>query len=349
MPPKKGHVKPTSGFNIFPSTSHQSPHLPQPPTPTATMDDKADIVAFARESAKSGLDLYDLLGVDGNTSRDDIHRAWRRKGLKYHPDKAGANYDPTLYERFAHARDVLVDDEARKVYDTGRAAAAQRRLQSEQMSAERRRFKDELEAAEKAAAEAGTSTGMGSAPFATTPSTATASTEHDKLREAGRRRAEERQRREQEAQDRARQREDERIAEIEQRLREKEDKARRRAEKKGVKEPTSQTASQQKPPEQNADAEWRKLLKTGAAQAKAGEAPTVQQRPLFAYTMDRLKAAGAAQRQQAAGDASTTVPPFELQWEEIDDPEVRKFITRVPKFAPAASARTGDVPMDTAA
>ncbi|ERS99687.1 hypothetical protein HMPREF1624_03050 [Sporothrix schenckii ATCC 58251] len=333
------------------------------------MDDKAEIVAFARESAKAGVDLYDLLGVDGSTSRDDIHRAWRRKGLKYHPDKAGANYDPTLYERFARARDVLVDDEARKVYDTGRAAAAQRRLQSEQMSAERRRFKDELEAAERehgaAAAAAATAAGMGRVPFGGATSTSTApaaSTERDKLREAGRRRAEERQRREQEAQDRVRQREDERIAEIEQRLRDKEDKARRRAERKGgVRDGDSSkpaapdtaaaaAATAQQAPLSQPDAEWRKLLKTGAAQAKAGDAATVQQRPLFAYTMDRLKAAGTAQRRHAAGDASTTVTPFEPQWEEIDDPEVRKFITRVPKFPAAApSARTGHVPMDTAA
>lgn len=320
------------------------------------MDDKAEIVAFARESAKAGVDLYDLLGVDGSTSRDDIHRAWRRKGLKYHPDKAGANYDPTLYERFARARDVLVDDEARKVYDAGRAAAAQRRLQSDQMSTERRRFKDELEAAEREHGATMAATNMGGAPFggAASTSTATASTERDKLREAGRRRAEERQRREQEAEDRVRLREDERIAEIEQRLREKEDKARRRAEKKGgsrdadASKPTAPTPQQ--PPAPQPDAAWRQLLKTGAAQAKAGDAPTVQQRPLFAYTMDRLKAAGAAQRQHVAGDASTTVPPFELQWEGIDDPEVRKFITRVPRFGQAASsARTGDVPMDTAA
>ncbi|KIH91916.1 cell cycle control protein [Sporothrix brasiliensis 5110] len=327
------------------------------------MDDKAEIVAFARESAKAGVDLYDLLGVDGSTSRDDIHRAWRRKGLKYHPDKAGANYDPTLYERFARARDVLVDDEARKVYDTGRAAAAQRRLQSEQMSAERRRFKDELEAAER---EHGAAAAAGGAPFgfggATSTSTApAASTERDKLREAGRRRAEERQRREQEAQDRVRQREDERIAEIEQRLRDKEDKARRRAERKGgvrdgdsskpAASDTATAATAQQPPVSQPDAEWRKLLKTGAAQAKAGDVATVQQRPLFAYTMDRLKAAGTAQRRHAARDASATVTPFEPEWEEIDDPEVRKFITRVPKFPAAAapSARTGHVPMDTAA
>ncbi|CAK7215450.1 hypothetical protein SCUCBS95973_002477 [Sporothrix curviconia] len=340
------------------------------------MDDKAELAAFARESAKAGLDLYDLLGVDGTTSREDIHRAWRRKGLKYHPDKAGADYDSTLYERFAHARDVLVDDEARKIYDTGRAAAAQRRLQSEQMSAERRRFKDELEAAERehgagssSAAAAAAAGSMGGAPFApAAPAATAAASERDKLREAGRRRAEERQRREQEAQDKARLREDERIAEIEQRLREKEDKARRRAEKKaggrsgggadGEADATaakSTAASQAAPPVPQPDAPWRQLLKTGAAQAKAGNAPTVQQRPLFAYTMDRLRKAGEAQRRQAAatasgGDAaSTAVPPFEPQWDEIDDPEVRQFVTRVPSFAPAQPARTGDVPMDTAA
>ncbi len=316
------------------------------------MDDKAELAAFAKQSATDGVDLYDLLGVDASTSRDDIHRAWRRKGLKYHPDKAGADYDATLYERFARARDVLVDDDARKIYDTGRAAAAQRRMQTEQMSAERRRFKDELEAAERA--HSGSSSGGAAAtgPTATTqtsgPGAGSVASERDMLREAGRRRAEERQRREQEAHDRARQREDERIAEIEQRLRDKEDKARRRAEKKAGPAAAvaaggdATAAARSQPAPQQSDA-WRKILKEDAAHAKAadGSSVPIQQRPLFAYTMDRLRTAGAAQRPADA-------PPFTAQWDDVDDADVRQFITRVPRFMDVSASRTADVPMDTA-
>ncbi|EPE10183.1 dnaj domain protein cwf23 [Ophiostoma piceae UAMH 11346] len=286
------------------------------------MDDKAELVAFARESAKSGIDLYDLLGVDGTTSRDDIHRAWRRKGLKYHPDKAGDNYDPTIYERFMHARDVLVDDDVRKVYDTGRTAEAQRKMASEQMSSERRRFKDELEAAEKAQ---GTSTHL--TPFGA-PSTTSApeSSEHDKLREAGRRRAEERTRREQEAKDIARQREDDRILEIERRLRDKVEKAQRRADKKRSDEPApvaaaattaaaaasipAQASASAKPPPTNVEAEWKRLVQKGSAKVDGGDKPAVDRNAkLFAETMARLAAAGRAQRQREKDAAAGTRAP----------------------------------------
>ncbi|CAK7274319.1 hypothetical protein SEPCBS119000_006108 [Sporothrix epigloea] len=306
------------------------------------MDDKAELAAFARESSKTGLDLYDLLGVDGTTSREDIHRAWRRKGLKYHPDKAGADYDPALYERFSRARDVLVDDEARAIYDTGRAAAAQRRLQSEQMSAERRRFKDELEAAERDHGAA-----LGGAPFAPAPPAAAAGSERDKLREAGRRRAEERQRREQEVQDKARQREDNRIAEIEQRLREKEAKAQQRAERKaagrnGADAEVDAATAKPDPKASHTGSTWRHMLNTGSSRTEVGGAATVQQRPLYAFTMNRLKEAGEAQQRQ-----QPSVPPLGIQWEEIDDPEVRKFITRVPRFASVPASRTKDAAMNT--
>ncbi|CAK7275103.1 hypothetical protein SEPCBS57363_006508 [Sporothrix epigloea] len=319
------------------------------------MDDKAELAAFARESAKSGLDLYELLGVDGTTSREDIHRAWRRKGLKYHPDKAGADYDPALYERFSRARDILVDDEARTIYDMGRAAAAQRRLQSEQMSAERRRFKDELEAAEREHSATSAAAGnMGGAPFAPAAPAAAAGSERDKLREAGRRRAEERQRREKEVQDKVRQREDERIAEIEQRLREKEAKARQRAERKAagrsgtgaeadiVNAKPESNAPGRNPPVSQPDSAWRQLLKSGTAQVKEGNATTIQQHPLYAFTMNRLKKAGEAQLQRGAN-----VSHFDMQWDEVEDPEVKKFITRVPRFV--QPKRSKDATMDTAA
>ncbi len=48
---------------------------------------------------------------------------------------------------------MLTDDDARAAYDTARGAAALRREQAERMGTERRRFRDELEEAERRARE----------------------------------------------------------------------------------------------------------------------------------------------------------------------------------------------------
>ncbi|KAL8381441.1 hypothetical protein RB595_005624 [Gaeumannomyces hyphopodioides] len=115
------------------------------------MDQSARLVALAAEYAPKR-DLYELLGVEAFTSdADQIRKAWRRTGLKYHPDKAGDKFDKELYEAYQHARDILTDDDARKKYDGLRKALLQKQLELEAMSAGRRRMIDDLEAAEAAA------------------------------------------------------------------------------------------------------------------------------------------------------------------------------------------------------
>ena len=161
--------------------------------------DSAELVQYARDSASRGDDLFALLGVDATTPKDDIHRAWRRAGLKYHPDKAGADYDPAKYESFERARDVLCDPAAREAYDNAVRAALQKKRRVDEMSADRRRFVEELERAEREAKRQKTEAEGGGLTQA----------ERSRVAEAGRRRMEERARLMREAEERSRQREKE--------------------------------------------------------------------------------------------------------------------------------------------
>jgi molecular chaperone DnaJ len=63
-------------------------------------------------------DYYEVLGVNKNASADDIKRAYRRKAMKFHPDK-NPN-DKTAEAKFkecAEAYEVLSDSEKRQRYD----------------------------------------------------------------------------------------------------------------------------------------------------------------------------------------------------------------------------------------
>ncbi|KFA81474.1 hypothetical protein S40288_03338 [Stachybotrys chartarum IBT 40288] len=114
-------------------------------------DDNKDVLRFATEYSEKNIDLYDLLGVDALTPKEDVHRAWRKRSLKYHPDKAGANFDPGKWELFERARDVLSDPNARAAYDLAMKAKLLRKQEREAMDKERKKFADDLEAGETAA------------------------------------------------------------------------------------------------------------------------------------------------------------------------------------------------------
>lgn len=114
-------------------------------------DDNKDLLRFATEYADQNVDLYDLLGVDALTSKEDIHRAWRKRSLKHHPDKAGDKFDASKWELFERARDVLSDPNARVAYDQSSKAKLLRKQEREAMDKERKKFADDLEAREGAA------------------------------------------------------------------------------------------------------------------------------------------------------------------------------------------------------
>ncbi|KAH3760613.1 YfaP family protein [Pelomyxa schiedti] len=64
-------------------------------------------------------DLYSRLGLSKGDTQDMIKKAYRKKAIRWHPDK-NPN-DPTAYEKFraiGKAYDILSDPEKRKIYDT---------------------------------------------------------------------------------------------------------------------------------------------------------------------------------------------------------------------------------------
>ncbi|KAI1006392.1 hypothetical protein K3495_g1829 [Podosphaera aphanis] len=70
---------------------------------------------------KSEVDFYDFLGIsEGACSEAELRRAYRKTALKYHPDKAGANFDAAKYELFQAAVGVLSHPILRAAYDRNR-------------------------------------------------------------------------------------------------------------------------------------------------------------------------------------------------------------------------------------
>jgi curved DNA-binding protein CbpA len=215
---------------------------------------QAELEQTARDFVSRGEDLYVLLGIDATTSADDRHRAWRRRNLALHPDKAGAAFDPAKLEAVTKARDVLLDEVARRIYEGGMRAALLRRQQYEESDKKRQVLIDELNRGERAAEEAKTRSAEEKREK---------ERENTRLAERGRQRMEERARQLREAEEREKMAAvvakedssdelmvdgqnastshlglDQRIAELEQRMEEnrarKAKKRARRAEKKGA-------------------------------------------------------------------------------------------------------------------
>ena len=64
-------------------------------------------------------DLYQILGVGKNATKDEIKKAHRKLALKYHPDKnPGDKQAEEKFKDLNEANEVLSDPEKRKQYDT---------------------------------------------------------------------------------------------------------------------------------------------------------------------------------------------------------------------------------------
>lgn len=200
-----------------------------------------ELLAAAKDAAARNTDYYALLDLspdDAPLTRDSVQRAWRKRSLKYHPDKAGAAFDTAKWEEFGLARDILASDEARAAYDAAREARLQKQRERDLMNSKQRRFAEELERAEAASASASVSSRRAKEG----QDAQNAQEERDKERQAaeGRRYMEERKRKLREAEEREKERErredeqrDDRIRELEDQIAEK---ARRRAEKRAKRE-----------------------------------------------------------------------------------------------------------------
>lgn len=66
----------------------------------------------------SETDLYRILGVSRNAKADDIKRAYRKRSLRFHPDKNPNDKDAKLrFQKVAEAFSVLSDETKRAKYD----------------------------------------------------------------------------------------------------------------------------------------------------------------------------------------------------------------------------------------
>ena len=62
-------------------------------------------------------DFYSVLGVDRDASENEIKRAFREKASEYHPDVSDDPNAEEKFKRIQDAKEVLLDDEKRRMYD----------------------------------------------------------------------------------------------------------------------------------------------------------------------------------------------------------------------------------------
>lgn len=63
-------------------------------------------------------DYYEILGVNKNSTKEEIKKAYRKKAMQYHPDKnPGDKAAEEKFKEAAEAYDVLKDDDKKAAYD----------------------------------------------------------------------------------------------------------------------------------------------------------------------------------------------------------------------------------------
>eukprot|EP01134_Creolimax_fragrantissima_P000815 CFRG0815T1 len=99
----------------------------------------------------SGVDYYATLGVDFRSTDKEIQKAYRKKALKFHPDKNKSESAVKIFHDLSVAYELLSDPHARAAYDQVIAARKAKELRDSKLDDKRKKMKLDLEAREAAA------------------------------------------------------------------------------------------------------------------------------------------------------------------------------------------------------
>jgi len=73
---------------------------------------------FFKSPILFGQDYYQILGVERNSSQDEIKKAYRKLAMKYHPDKNKGNKEAEeKFKSISSAYSVLSDEKQKNIYD----------------------------------------------------------------------------------------------------------------------------------------------------------------------------------------------------------------------------------------
>merc|ERR1712071_16089 len=96
------------------------------------------------------VDLYGLLEVSPEASTQEIKTAYRRKARKVHPDKNPDDPEASkLFHQLSEALKVLLDETAKAAYDRVLKSKKEAEIRNSKLDANRKKFKDKLEAQER--------------------------------------------------------------------------------------------------------------------------------------------------------------------------------------------------------
>lgn len=96
-----------------------------------------------------GVDFYSFLGVEASAHVDDIRKQYRKKALRYHPDKNTDPGDVAKFYTLSSIYEILTDDKLREEYDNIRDIKKKKEEKQKNVSEKVKRFKEELVKAEK--------------------------------------------------------------------------------------------------------------------------------------------------------------------------------------------------------